>query len=77
LSTVREEIYKEIEEWDITRYMLEICVNDIIAKIEKRINEKIQHVNEVLEDPRMTIQGCQRLKGRRDAFEEMNELLNK
>lgn len=43
--------------------------------IEKRIDEKLEHVNEVLNDSRITIQGCQRMKGKKDAFEEMKEML--
>ena len=49
---------------------------EILLSIVKRIDEKIQHVNEVLEDPRLTIQGCQRLKGKKDGFEEVKEMLS-
>ena len=49
----------------------------ILKLIEIRINEKIQHVNEVLNDSRLTIQGCNKLKGKKEAFQEMKEMLNK
>ena len=49
----------------------------ILKLIEIRINEKIQHVNEVLNDSRLTIQGCHKLKGKKEAFQEMKEMLNK
>lgn len=53
----------------------EELTDDIIKAIDNRINEKLQHVNEVLNDSRLTIQGCQRLKGKKDAFEEVMEML--
>ena len=51
-------------------------VDELFKDITKRIDEKIQHVNEVLQDPCLTIQGCQRLKGKKDAFEEVKEMLS-
>jgi hypothetical protein len=57
---------------DITGY-----IEQILNLIEKRIDEKIQHVNEVLNDSRITIQGCQRMKGKKDAYEEVKEMLSK
>jgi len=47
----------------------------IIRKIEKQIDKKIQHVEEVLNDPRLTIQGCHNMKGKKEAFEEVKEIL--
>jgi hypothetical protein len=73
LSTLNEEIA------ELIRMFNAVTSNDmaeiILSNIETKIDEKIQHVNEVLNDPRLTIQGCQRLKGRKDAFEEMKEML--
>lgn len=52
-------------------------VDEMFKDIDKQINEKIQHINEVLNDSRLTIQGCHKLKGKREAFQEMKEMLNK
>ena len=70
--SIRNEIYNRLRpEID---YPGPITI-DIMEMIEKRIDEKLEHVNEVLNDSRITIQGCQRMKGKKDAFEEMKEML--
>jgi len=68
----REEIFDILDYFGAT-----ICTDQVLRLIEKSIDEKIQHVNEVLNDPRLTIQGCQRLKGKKDGFEEVKEMLSK
>ena len=57
------------------KYTTDDCLNEISKLIGKGIDDKIQHVNEVLQDPRLTIQGCQRLKGKKDGLEEVKEML--
>ena len=47
----------------------------IIRKIEKQIDKKIQHVDKVLNDQRITTQGYNIMKGKKEAFEEVKEIL--
>ena len=78
--SLREEI-KDIFIYEFEQYGVNIGENadeytiKVIKEIETRIDEKIRYVNEVLNDSRLTIQGCQRLKGKKDAYEEVKEML--
>ncbi|MDF2736226.1 MAG: hypothetical protein K0S93_82 [Nitrososphaeraceae archaeon] len=56
-------------------YTEQYYVDKIIELIETQIDKKIQHVNKVLNDPRITLQGYHNMKGKKEAFEEIKELL--
>lgn len=76
-SPIRDEIFDLLKN-DMMFYRAEMFARIITSSIEKRIDEKIQYIDDLINnETRLTIQGCQRLKGKKDAFEEMKDMLSK
>jgi len=79
VNSLREEIRNILDSDDAYNYYenidLDYCCDKILQIFEKQIDEKLQHVEDVLNDPRMTMQGCYNMKGKKEAFEEIKEML--